>query len=96
MLKSLFFRWVARSSDSIVAFVISLDAELDKFLAKHDAEVAGFEQEIVDLRNDAQAEAQRILDEAEDAVKSVTDTIDEKVKAAKILAGLKKSLPTGE
>ena len=43
MLKSLFFRWVARSSDSIVAFVISLDAELDKFLAKHDAEVAGFE-----------------------------------------------------
>lgn len=96
MLKSLFFRWVARSSDSIVAFVISLDEELDKFLAKHDAEVAGFEQEIVDLRNDAQAEAQRILDEAEDAVKSVTDTIDEKVKAAKILAGLKKSLPTGE
>ncbi len=96
MLKSLFFRWVARSSDSIVAFVISLDAELDKFLAKHDAEVAGFEQEIVDLRNEAQAEAQRILDEAEDAVKSVTDTIDEKVKAAKILAGLKKSLPTGE
>lgn len=96
MLKSLFFRWVARSSDSIVAFVISLDAELDKFLAKHDAEVAGFEQEIVDLRNDAQAEAQRILDEAEEAVKSVTDTIDEKVKAAKILAGLKKSLPTGE
>ena len=96
MLKSLFFRWVARSSDSIVAFVISLDAELDKFLAKHDAEVAGFEQKIVDLRNDAQAEAQRILDEAEDAVKSVTDTIDEKVKAAKILAGLKKSLPTGE
>lgn len=96
MLKSLFFRWVARSSDSIVAFVISLDAELDKFLAKHDAEVAEFEQEIVDLRNDAQAEAQRILDEAEDAVKSVTDTIDEKVKAAKILAGLKKSLPTGE
>ncbi len=96
MLKSLFFRWVARSSDSIVAFVISLDEELDKFLAKHDAEVAGFEQEIVDLRNDAQAEAQRILDEAEDAVKSVTDTIDEKVKAAKILAGLKKSLPIGE
>lgn len=96
MLQSIFFRWVARSSDSLVAFVVRLDATLDKFLAKHDEEVAGFEQEIIDLRNDAEAEAERIIKEAEDAVQGVTDKIEEKVKAAKILAGLKNSLPTGE
>lgn len=96
MLNSLFFRWVARSSNSLVAFVTRLDATLDKFLEQNDAEVAKFEQKILDLRNEAEDEAKRIFDEAEKAVDSVTSEIEEKIKAAKILAGLKGSLPTGE
>lgn len=96
MLKSFLFRWIARSSDSLVAFIISLDAELDKFLAKHDAEVAGFEQDIIDAREAAEAEAKRIIDEAEETVKDITSTIEAKANAARILLNLKKSLPTGE
>lgn len=95
MLQSLIFRWVARSSDSLVAFITRLDASLDKFLAANDADVAKFEQDIIDAREAAEAEAKRIIDEAEDAVKDIAASIEEKVKAAKILAGLKNSLPTG-
>lgn len=95
MLKSFLFRWIARSSDSLVAFITTLDGELDKFLAKHDAEVAGFEQDIINAREEAEAEAKRIIDEAEDKVSGIVNTIEEKANAARILLNLKKSLPTG-
>lgn len=48
-LDSLLLRWVARSSDALVRFIIAFDAKLDEFLLKADDEVAAFEDKIEDL-----------------------------------------------
>lgn len=95
MLSSVLLRLVARSSDSLVKFVVGLDAALDKFIAKHDDEVAAAEQRVRDIAADAAAEVERIQAAAADAVQTVENELAEKAKAAKILIGLKGSLPTG-
>lgn len=94
MLTSIFLRFVARNVDGLIGFLNKLDAELDTFLAKHDSEVAGFEQDIKDLLNDAEAEAKRILDEAEAAAADLRDEITGRVKKAATVAAIKAALPT--
>ena len=89
MLNSLFLRLIARSSDSLVAFVIALDAKLDSFLAKHDSDVAGFEAEIGEIINDAEAQIESIRAEADEAVADVKAAIDKAVETAEVLARLK-------
>jgi len=88
-LQSFLLRFIARSSDSLVSFVIALDAKLDTFLAQHDAEVTNLENQIEDLLDDAKAEAQRILNEAEDDVAAVREEITKAVNNAEVLARLK-------
>lgn len=96
MLDSILLRWVARSSDSIVSFFVRLDARLDVFLAKHDAEVAGFEDDIAGIKQDVVNEVQRLEREAAEAVNDVEAKIAEKRDAAAILLGLKAALPTSK
>lgn len=95
-LTSLLLRWVARSSDSLVAFVVGLDAKLDVFLLKHDADVAGFEQEVRDITAVAEAAVEAIREEAGEQVSKVERKIDDATRAASILKGLKDALPTGK
>lgn len=92
MLNSLFLRLIARSSDSLVAFVIALDAKLDTFLAKHDAELAELEGKIGDIIDDAEAEVEIIRADAETKVTEVKDAITKAVEAAELLARLKNVL----
>jgi hypothetical protein len=89
MLNSLFLRLIARSSDSLVAFVIALDAKLDLFLAKHDADVAGLESEIVSIVESADAKIDAIRDDADAAITDVRNAIDKAVETAEVLARLK-------
>lgn len=85
MLTSILLRFIARNVDSIVNFVNKLDAELDAFMARHDAEVAAFETEI-----------EQVWEDAEKRVAEIEQSIEDKAKAALIVAGLKKALPTAE
>lgn len=96
MLDSILLRWVARSSDSIVSFFVRLDARLDVFIAKHDDEVAAFEDRISGIKDDAITQVQRIEREAAEAVGDVEAKIAEKRDAAAILLGLKSALPTAK
>lgn len=72
-LDSLILRWIARSSDALVRFIVGLDARLDEFLLKADDDVAGFEDSIGELFGktektkaeiEAQAEAEKAAIEA--------------------------------
>lgn len=88
-LNSLLLRLIARSSDSLVAFVIALDAKLDLFLAQHDATVADLEDEAKAILEDAEAEAERILAEARAGVAVVDAKIGKAIETAEVLGRLK-------
>lgn len=92
MLNSFLLRLIARSSDSLVSFVTGLDATLDKFLAEHDDQVAGFEQEIIDIKADVQARIDEVIADGEAAVKSAEADIAAVVAKGKVLANLKNTL----
>lgn len=94
-LTSLFLRWVARSADALVSFIVELDAKLDAFLLKHDADVAAFEQEIEDAFEDAERIVEEVHAAASERAAAIKNKIDEANKAATILKGLKQALPTG-
>jgi hypothetical protein len=84
MLNSLILRLIARSSDSIVAFILALDTKLDTFLKSIDGEVAKFEDEIERIERDA---AEKIAD--------IRGDIADKAKNAATVAAIKAALPTG-
>lgn len=94
MLTSVVVRVIARSSNSIVSFFTALDARLDVFLAKHDAEVLAFENEVAGIKAKAQTEALRIAREAKEEVEEIEAKIAAKSDAAAVLLGIKNSLPT--
>lgn len=84
-LQSILLRFIARNVQSIVDFMVALDARLDQFLLDNDAEVAAKEKEIADLAK-----------ETADRISAMEDEISEKVKAAAIIFGIKNSLPKGD
>lgn len=84
-LQSILLRFVARNVQSIVDFVVALDARLDKFLLDNDAEVAAKEKEIADLAK-----------QTADRISEIESEISEKVKAAGVILGIKNSLPKGD
>lgn len=85
MLTSAILRFFSRDIDALVAFINKLDARLDAFMARHDAEVAAFEQDIEDTLNDAHLR-----------VAQIEEKIEDKLKAAAIVAGIKAALPTAK
>ena len=84
-LQSILLRFIARNVQSIVDFMVALDARLDQFLLDNDAEVAAKEKEIAAL-----------VEETADKVSAMEAEISEKVKAAAIIFGIKKSLPKSD
>jgi hypothetical protein len=91
-LNSFLLRFIARSSNSLVAFVIALDAKLDIFLAQNDDRVNNLEEQVEDLFADAEDEVTRIREQAELKAAEVRAEIAEAVAAAKVLANLKNVL----
>lgn len=82
-------RFIARSSDSLVSFVVALDAKLDAFIEQYNEDILNMEDEIADIRNDVES---RILDiklEAEDHIDSVRAEQARRKNAADILGKLK-------
>ncbi len=84
-LQSILLRLVSRNVQSIVDFVVRLDAQLDAFLEKHDAEVAAKEAEIV-----------QIAERAEQTIADLRADIEAKAKAASVVVAIKLSLPKGD
>lgn len=74
---------VARSADSIVAFVQRLDTTLETFLAQHDDAVVELEHDIVTIREHADAD-----------IAAIRAEIAERQRKAAVVAALKNSLPT--
>lgn len=95
MLTSIILRYVARNVDSIVSFINKLDASLDAYMAKHDLEVAGFEQDIEDVIGRAKADAASIIATAEDKAAHLRALISHKAQSAATVAAIKAALPTG-
>lgn len=58
-INSFLLRFIARSSDSLVRFIIELDAKLDTFLAQHDEKVANLEDQITDFFETTDEEIER-------------------------------------
>jgi hypothetical protein len=83
MITRILLALVARSADSIVAFVQRLDHTLEAFLAQHDEDVLALEADIVTIREHAQVDIAEIR----------AEIADRQDKAA-IVAALKTSLPT--
>ena len=73
---------VARSADSIVAFVQRLDAKLETFLAQHDEDVLALEADIETIREHADAD-----------IASIRAEIADRQGKAAIVVALKSSLP---
>lgn len=88
-LNSLLLRFIARSSDSLVAFVLALDAKLDAFLAEHDTKVTELENEIDNLYETANQRIAEIEQITEQAVGAVHDEIAKAEEVAKVLGNLK-------
>lgn len=91
-LNSILLRLIARSSDSLVAFVIALDAKIDKFLAQHDSTVANLEDQIGDIFENAEDEIIRVRAEADKATAAIRDKIVTAQEQADVLARLKSVL----
>jgi len=83
MITKILLALVARSADSIVAFVQRLDNTLETFLAQHDEDVLSLEADIVTIREHADHDIAEIR----------AEIADRQSKAA-IVASLKASLPT--
>lgn len=82
-------RFIARSSDSLVAFVVALDAKLDAFIEQYNEDILNMEDEITDIRNDVES---RILDiklEADDHIDAVRAEQARRKNAVDILGKLK-------
>jgi DNA repair ATPase RecN len=95
MLQSIALAWISRNVDALVAFITKLDARLDVFLAKHDAEVVGYEQDIEDVMHSAYELAAKIEREAEEVANDLRTKIDASIKSAATVKAIKAALPTG-
>ena len=84
MITRILLALVARSADSIVAFVQRLDHTLEAFLAQHDEDVLSLEADIATIREHADHDIAEIR----------AEIADRQGKAA-IVGALKASLPTG-
>ena len=82
-LNSWLLRFIARSSDSLVAFVVALDAKLDIFLAQNDDRVNELEEKIEDVLSDAEAQIASIRADADKAIDEVRTDIDKAVRTAR-------------
>jgi len=85
MITKILLAFVARSADSIVAFVQHLDQKLETFLAQHDEDVLALEADIVTIREHDEVDIAEIR----------AEIADRQGKAA-IVAALKSSLPRTE
>ena len=83
MLTKILLAIVGRSADSIVHFVIRLDAKLEAYLAAHNADVAAIEDEIEQTRQNAEAHVAELRQE-----------IADRTAKANVVQAIKSSLPT--
>lgn len=83
MLKKAILNFLTRDVDAIVAFIHSLEARLAAFIAKHQNEIDALKADIAEV----EAEAAKRVSEIE-------TEIGNKVRAAEVVLGLKKALPT--
>lgn len=90
-LDSLIFRWIARSSDALVRFVIALDARLDEFLEKADADVAGFEDSIGDLFRREEDEKDAIETTKQEAIRRIEEDAARRASEAEARAAAEKA-----
>jgi len=88
-LNSFLLRFIARSSDSLVAFILALDAKIDIFLAQHDDTVNMLEEQIEGIFTDNEEEVARLRAEAEAKADEKRAEIARANEAAKVLGNLK-------
>jgi hypothetical protein len=90
-LDSLLLRWVARSSDALVNFIIAFDAKLDEFLEKADDEVAGFEDAIGDLVNGTEQTKERLASQAAAEIAQIESIKEQRIADTEAKAAAEKA-----